>query len=571
MLPRRERKPKKEKDKDKDKEKVSINKDKDNLTPVDASKMTFGDRLKVKSKKLPFPKTGPSPIMTKVLNPVDDPDDPYAFHDAAPEVSPVTNTITPMGSTGMLPGGLADMASRSPYPQSLPSPSQSRSVGEGAGVGGMPKAKLYPELAEKLEKPRPSQDTKTAKSRARSSRTMNKLQTKIAQNKIKDKLRKSQESNQTELSPSQVASPERLGLSASALLNSGIADFGPVSGSDMNSVGLSSQQVHPLTIPGVGLPHIDSNRVRDTGVGSLPGTAAQLLEVERLNAGRIPAQHLPPFHPLPPPYPGLPAHREQPFSPVPGTDSVRAPGSSPVMEPPVTTSLPSHTHLNPFLSFSQASSLSSPVVSPAQSQPLHLQQLKSSPQPRTLPPHQSQTTPPKAHSVVSLDSADLPRPHLSSVLKQSVTNRLTHSDSASGAFPQTSAILTSKQSPSSALLSPRTADVRSSHDLPPPPPYVPRTVAHSLPTSVTASSSVLRTHVQRPKGVLTKTEACSRLKNGDAVKLYGMYVQQKIKNHVFMNSTMSKYCGPCCLHYLGIHKVDIYFSEPHNCIVTAVL
>jgi hypothetical protein len=57
-------------------------------------------------------------------------------------------------------------------------------------------AKIYPELAEKLEKVKPKVETKT-KGKVKSSRTMNSLQTKIAQNKIKDKLRRNQCSSNT--------------------------------------------------------------------------------------------------------------------------------------------------------------------------------------------------------------------------------------------------------------------------------------------------------------------------------------------------------------------------------------
>ncbi|KAL4228807.1 DNA recombination [Mactra antiquata] len=57
-------------------------------------------------------------------------------------------------------------------------------------------AKIYPELAEKLEKIKPKVETKL-KGKGKSSRTMNSLQTKIAQNKIKDKLKRNQCSSNT--------------------------------------------------------------------------------------------------------------------------------------------------------------------------------------------------------------------------------------------------------------------------------------------------------------------------------------------------------------------------------------
>ena len=549
MLPRRERKPKKEKDKDKDKDKKDI-KDKDNLTPSDTTiKMTFGDRLK--SKKLTVPKTVHSPLLGKVLNPVDDPDDPYAFHDAAPEVSPVANSLGQTGSAGGMPGGLADMASRSPYPQSLPSPSQSRPMGE--GMGGLSKAKLYPELAEKLEKVRPGPDSKTAKSRARSSRTMNKLQTKIAQNKIKDKLRKSQESSQAELSPSQVASPER--FSAAALLNSGIVgpEFGPIAGAELNSVGLGTGHLQHFTLPSLGLTPMDSGGATGTRVGSLTGSAAHLLGVEHLNPVSLPPQLLSSLHSLPPPYPGLTVHREPPhFSPTHGHVSTGAPGQTPVVKPPVTTSLPSHTPVHPFLSLSQTSSSSTPVVSPvqSQSQPRHVRPQHQAPLPHRPPAQKPPSQRPQASAAsapgaLSKDSADFSfPPHHSSVLNQSLANRQPPLDNAVSvsAFPQTSAILTSKHLPSNnPLLSPTSVDVGSSLNLPPPPPYVPRSHGCPVPTSLNTHSSVLLTRVKRPKGVLTEKEAHCRLKSDDAVKLYGMYVHQRVNNHVFMDSCMSKY------------------------------
>ncbi|KAL8606110.1 hypothetical protein ACOMHN_032117 [Nucella lapillus] len=536
MLPRRERKPKKEKDKDKD------NSSKDNVTAAEAGKLTFG----LKSKKLTLPKpAAPPPLMGKILNPADDPDDPYAFHDAAPEVSPAANSLAQSGAVGMLPGGLADLASRSPYhPQSLPSPSQVRPCADGMGAGGMPKAKLYPELAEKLEKSRPAQEAKTSKSRARSSRTMNKLQTKIAQNKIKDKLRKSQESNQTELSPSQVASPERVGLGPSAFLNSGLGvEFGPVVAGEVNPANLNSTQLHPLALPGGVYPPLDALRGQAVGPGLLPGSRPDLYEVEHLKQSTLTSHHHS-FHPLPPPYPGLAMNREQHFSPPRGGVNSRvAAGQRPPVETPVTTSLPSHTPPPPCLSFSQAASSSLPVVSPAQSQPHHLQlqhQMQPSHQSHLLQRRQSRTPTGTAHAVIPPDKMDLSfSPQLSSVLSQTVASRKPNLNSANSVFPQTSASLTLKPQPPHALHSPRSVDSRSSLDLPPPPPYVPRTRTCSVPTSVAASSSVLSTHIHRPKGIWTEKEAGCRLRSEEAVKLYGMYARHKIYNHVLMNSTMN--------------------------------
>ena len=78
---------------------------------------------------------------------------------------------------------------------------RSRSPNEGTG-GHSSLAKIYPELAEKLEKIKPKVETAKVKGKVKSSRTMNSLQTKIAQNKIKDKIRRNQGSNASSQSQS---------------------------------------------------------------------------------------------------------------------------------------------------------------------------------------------------------------------------------------------------------------------------------------------------------------------------------------------------------------------------------
>lgn len=126
---------------------------------------------------------------------IEDINDPYAFPDPSGEDKKITTVNT------LLP-------SSSPYheaPLSVGSQGShgSKSPGD-AGMGVSSIAKLYPELAEKLEKIKPKFDSgnKTKeKGKAKSSRTMNRLQTKIAQNRIKDKLKRNQESNSQSQSP----------------------------------------------------------------------------------------------------------------------------------------------------------------------------------------------------------------------------------------------------------------------------------------------------------------------------------------------------------------------------------
>ena len=84
--------------------------------------------------------------------------------------------------------------------------SQSKSPVKRPG-SSTPIAQLYPELAEKLERTRSKPDVKSKgevknKSGQKNSRTMNRLQTKIAQNKIKDKLKKNGEKGPTPLAMS---------------------------------------------------------------------------------------------------------------------------------------------------------------------------------------------------------------------------------------------------------------------------------------------------------------------------------------------------------------------------------
>ena len=126
----------------------------------------------------------------------EDPDDPYAFPDPSGDAKSCTN------------GPLYTLPSPSPYSEAPLSVSSqgshgSKSPGDG-GSGVSSIAKLYPELAEKLEKIKPKQEACVKvkdKGKAKSSRTMNRLQTKIAQNRIKDKLKRNQESNSQSQSP----------------------------------------------------------------------------------------------------------------------------------------------------------------------------------------------------------------------------------------------------------------------------------------------------------------------------------------------------------------------------------
>ena len=161
---------------------------------------------------------------------IEDPEDPYAFPDPVATDVPKTSTNSNSSSSIGLLGNAAAAAASAGSTGSISSISSSGGSNSGSGSGsisasgqlseslaphqpllhrarspadagstvagsgtGIPIAKLYPELAEKLEGRKPQKPEQKLKSKVDSSRTMNRLQTKIAQNKIKDKLKKTQD------------------------------------------------------------------------------------------------------------------------------------------------------------------------------------------------------------------------------------------------------------------------------------------------------------------------------------------------------------------------------------------
>ncbi|CAG2246622.1 INO80D [Mytilus edulis] len=123
-------------------------------------------------------------------NPADDPDDPYAFPDSSGDSKIITTIVQPTtpSSAGDSPSSVYHPFAKSP----------GDSCGSGSSI-----AKFYPELAEKLEKIRPKNDALKLKDKGKdkSSRTMNSLQTRIAQNRIKSKRRGTQDSSSQSQSP----------------------------------------------------------------------------------------------------------------------------------------------------------------------------------------------------------------------------------------------------------------------------------------------------------------------------------------------------------------------------------
>ncbi|XP_060075914.1 INO80 complex subunit D-like [Ylistrum balloti] len=191
MLPRKERK-KKEKEKEKETEKPVVNEI--TLTPVPLENKTVFNKNRVKprfeNRRLHMSKLH----MNKDNSGLDDPEDPYAFPDTGNESATKVNS-SPLSSS----------ANVETLAVTTPNSSGGKSPGGGVDQGGVSSiAKLYPELAEKLEKIKPKFDIVKGKEKGkeRSSRTMNILQSKIAQNRIKDKMKKNQESSSQSQSPS---------------------------------------------------------------------------------------------------------------------------------------------------------------------------------------------------------------------------------------------------------------------------------------------------------------------------------------------------------------------------------
>ena len=145
-------------------------------------------------------------------------DDPYAFMDSDVEPSKAKKLSPENVSLSLKPAIVAPLTSPIKSAVQVPestanSPNSTSNTNSVMTKPSSSIAKLYPQLAQKLEKPKPKVEaadkgkgktdqkpTRTSKS----SKTMNRLQSKIAQNKIKDKLKKTQTPSNKPLSSSLV-------------------------------------------------------------------------------------------------------------------------------------------------------------------------------------------------------------------------------------------------------------------------------------------------------------------------------------------------------------------------------
>ena len=180
MLPKKERKPKKEKERERDFQGSVISAQ---LEQKQLFQNQIRSRLAVDSIKnqIAF-------IQNSVGR--DDVEDIYAFPTDPGETSEKANSVSTVITSVTVP----DVPVGTVKTVGVPS-------GDSASTGSSSLAKIYPELAEKLEKIKPKLETKV-KGKVKCSRTMNSLQTKIAQNKIKDKLKRNHESSASSQSQS---------------------------------------------------------------------------------------------------------------------------------------------------------------------------------------------------------------------------------------------------------------------------------------------------------------------------------------------------------------------------------
>ena len=181
MLPKKARKPKKEKEK---------------LAPSlpdhfssQAGAISVPLLLQSRSK----PKLTVSGFKTKLssgkISALSDMDDVYAFPADVSDSANKSNVSTMITSVA-----IQDLSPSSSKTVTYSTLTTKTAGNEGAGSHSS-LAKIYPELAEKLEKIKPKLADPKLKGKVKSSRTMNSLQTKIAQNKIKDKLKRNQSSS----------------------------------------------------------------------------------------------------------------------------------------------------------------------------------------------------------------------------------------------------------------------------------------------------------------------------------------------------------------------------------------
>ena len=497
--------------------------------------------------------------------------DPYAFPD-----------------TALVEGRfLEDPADTAPNPDSILGKSlntgqgfvrSASDIGTTTGIGisgGSMIAKFYPELAEKLEKmrnqPEQPKSKNSSKSKARTSRTMNKLQTKIAQNKINEKMRKSQELIQTDSnsSPIQISSPEHTSSLAFDQSPSPVSMFSPTPSSHTFSptpslasrITLAGYEKSNLAVEVPPLPQVDTSFLATLAAQDNLGFQNASASEVALSSSRLMSPHTPPR--LPPPYPGsstLSTPSSLTSSDLPQTSySPQTTGFNTVFEnligvpespqvqrhqsshsdPSLLTSLP----YTPPLSASQQAA--SPFLSPATSLSLPLSSSVSS----------------TANTTSSIKSHSSHTPTALPPQTMDIYSLLNISAKQLGVDPSSG----SAQIQTRMVPSPNTVAAQLS--LPPPPPYVPPTsqpkmaaasISSTIPKhtagktttpKVTVTSTAAHLSSTKPPplvphcklhkltGLLSEKAAKQKMKSDLAANFYSYYAKKKIDNHCMI--------GPC--------------------------
>ncbi|KAK3575883.1 hypothetical protein CHS0354_032102 [Potamilus streckersoni] len=502
MLPKKERKPKKEREKEKDK---GIGSPKSTV-PTE-NRLFFPTKNKARLSEFK-PQVG----FDKGSS-IDDPEDPYAF----PADPPVNEPPEKLNHSNSLQNSISSPSScvnTSSHMFSSYHQAGAKSPAENNGQSTL--AKMYPELAEKLENSRPKVEPKV-KGKVKISRTMTSLQTKIAQNKIKDKLKKNQESSSTS---SQSQSPSHgfnnansPGLGGNSLsvncttASTSLSISLPITvsatttnttvhsnvGPNLNLQGLNLGNLSPLNLqlPSLADPSVLEHTLQQLAKASQIPLDVAFLRPEglpRINSGLpagalLPPEFLgfhhflrPPFipHTAPPPYPSLPSSPQSQFSQVGPPNVTLTTPVMPLSSPSVPSILPITT------------TVESPVT-----HEVHMTPLITS-VPSTVTATVTSSSPSSSETTVT-DS-----------VKTMATRTLVHTK-----VPKNTVTVKSKTCSKV------------------------RTVSSSFDSSVTL------VHPRKVQNILSEDDIKQKLKRQSAVDYYGHYVKRKIHNHDYLCTGLS--------------------------------
>lgn len=551
MLPKKERKKKPEKEPQREKDTEYFqdrerDKQESSNSILLENRLSFQDRIKIKSK---YSNTKLKPEVVRGSS-IDDPDDPYAFPpDPVSDSCTKSNCLSPpqlpvdmLVLNSAISSTALNCSTRSPAPGESTAPATSI-------------AKMYPELAEKLERIKPKNEPKL-KGKVKSSRTMNQLQTKIAQNKIKDKMKRNQESS----CHSHSQSPSN--------------GFSPSPSQGYDCISLTSAGHSPVAAPAISHPQpFTSNRTSPQMDPILShNDPLQVVPPDFMGFAHL-AQNPLFHHPLPPPYvsttssalvsPNLPhpplyqfpsptQPQQTPPPPLvsphshPPSNLLPPPPPSPSTHTGIPHSIPYPGHELPFSHHPKPLALEPslpPLPPPPLPLPTQTQQtlsiqtsvsnfLQQSPKcsPHVPPPPSPAPLPTFPVSLpqhVPLLNLPATTTHVTSTITTSSSSSSTiSSTSVTSVIPTTSVTSTELKPPLTSTCSTTSMPARSS-----------ASQSHIYPTF---TLPVARTRPRKAKNILMEKEAHRKLQLESAVKYYSYYVRRRIMNHSFFNCSKYK-------------------------------